>query len=255
VSRTFDITCDMGEGYGIWAFGRDDEIVGYISSANLACGFHAGDPTIMRNTVRMAKQHGVAVGAHFGFGDLRGFGRRPIVMPPEDLINDSLYQMGALAAICRAEGIELAHVKPHGAAGLIAAEDRAMATTLVDAIAQFDETLPIYTVWNSELRNVAQEKGIATQLEVYVDRGVDDDGVELLSYDIDTIGGSVDAALDRVIGAIESGRLPSINGRPIDWEAGTVAFHSDTDDALRFAQGLNQRLVAAGYTVAPPTRA
>lgn len=251
-TQTIDITCDLGESFGIYKIGRDDEVMPYISTANVGCGFHGGDPTVMRHTVRMAKQHGVAVGAHFGYYDLRGFGRRWITMDKADLINDILYQMGALQAICRVEGVEMTHVKPHGALDDMAAQDASIAAAIVEAVGLFDNTLPIYTVWNAETRRLADEAGIPTVLQVYVDRGVTDDGVEIAGYHLETVGGSVDGALDRVITAVKTGKLASENGRLLDWKANSVCFHGDGADALSYATKLSARLREAGLAIQPP---
>ena len=249
---TIDITCDLGESFGIYKIGRDDEVLPYISTANVGCGFHGGDPTVMRATVRLAKQHGVAVGAHFGYHDLRGFGRRWITMDKEDLINDILYQMGALQAICRVEDVEMTHVKPHGALDDMAAQDRDIAAAIVEAVGLFDDRLPIYTVWNAETRHLAERAGIPTVLQVYVDRGVTDEGVEIAGYHLENVGGSIEAALNRVITTVTTGKLASENGRLLDWEANSVCFHGDGADALSYATRLPAMLGEAGLSIQAP---
>jgi 5-oxoprolinase (ATP-hydrolysing) subunit A len=251
-TQTIDITCDLGESFGIYKIGRDDEVMPYISTANVGCGFHGGDPTVMRQTVRLAKQHGVAVGAHFGYYDLRGFGRRWITMDKADLINDILYQMGALQAICRVEGVEMTHVKPHGALDDMAALDGNLAAAIVEAVGLFDDRLPIYTVWNAETRRIADEAGIPTVLQVYVDRGVTDEGVEIAGYHVENVGGSIEAALGRVITAVKTGKLASENGRLLDWEANSVCFHGDGADALSYAAKLPAMLADAGMSIQAP---
>jgi 5-oxoprolinase (ATP-hydrolysing) subunit A len=251
-TRTIDITCDLGESFGIYKIGRDDEVMPYISTANVGCGFHGGDPTVMRQTVRLAKQHGVAVGAHFGYYDLRGFGRRWITMDKADLINDLLYQMGALKAICQVEGVEMSHVKPHGALDDMAALDGSIAAAIVEAVGLFDDRLPIYTVWNAETRRIAEQAGIPTVLQVYVDRGVTDEGVEIAGYHLETVGGSVEGALKRVITAVKTGKLASENGRLLDWEANSVCFHGDGADALSYATQLPAMLREAGLSIQAP---
>lgn len=251
-TRTIDITCDLGESFGIYKIGRDDEVMPYISTANVGCGFHGGDPTVMRETVRLAKQHGVAVGAHFGYYDLRGFGRRWITMDKADLINDILYQMGALQAICRVEGVEMTHVKPHGALDDMAALDGNIAAAIVEAVGLFDDRLPIYTVWNAETRRIAEQAGIPTVLQVYADRGVTDEGVEIAGYHLETVGGSIEGALNRVITAVKTGKLASENGRLLDWEVTSVCFHGDGADALSYATKLPAMLREAGLSIQAP---
>ncbi len=159
-------------------------------------------------------------------------------MDKEDLINDILYQMGALQAICRVEGVEITHVKPHGALDDMAAQDRDIAAAIVEAVGLFDDRLPIYTVWNAETRRLAERAGIPTVLQVYVDRGVTDEGVEIAGYHLDNVGGSIEAALSRVITAVKTGKLASENGRLLDWEANSVCFHGDGADALSYATRL-----------------
>jgi 5-oxoprolinase (ATP-hydrolysing) subunit A len=250
--RTIDITCDLGESFGIYKIGRDEDVMPHISSANVGCGFHGGDPTVMRETVRLAKRHGVAIGAHFGYYDLRGFGRRWITMDKGDLINDILYQMGALQAICQVEEAQVTHVKPHGALDDMAAVDGQVASAIVEAVGLFDPGLPIYTVWNAETRRLATEAGIPTVLQMYVDRGVTDDGIEIAGYRPECVGGSTDAALQRVITAVTTGKLASEHGKLLDWEADSVCFHGDGRDALIYATQLPEALRRAGLTIAAP---
>jgi len=252
VTRTMDITCDLGESFGNYKIGHDKEVMPFISTANVGCGFHGGDPTVMRHTVRLAKEHGVAIGAHFGYYDLRGFGRRWITMDKADLVNDIVYQMGALQAICHVEGVEITHVKPHGALDDMAALDSNVASAIVEAVAQFDDRLPIYTVWNAETRRLAEEAGIPTVHQVYVDRGVTDEGVEIAGYRLECVGGSTEAALDRIVTVVESGKLASENGRLLDWEVDSVCFHGDGKDALTYSRELPTVLRNAGLTIQPP---
>jgi UPF0271 protein len=254
MDTTIDITCDLGESFGIYKLGRDEEVIPFITSANVGCGFHGGDPTVMRKTVALAREHGVAVGAHFGFPDLRGFGRRWMRIERDDLINDIIYQVGALQAICAVEGVEICHLKPHGALFDMAAGDDDIASAIVEAVALVDPTLPIYSVWNAALRRLADERGIPTVLEVYLDRAVDDDGTEIPGYDVGTLGGSVDAALRRVVRAVKDGRLASDTGRELDWEADSICFHGDTKDTVEFAARLGKELEAAGIEPRAPVR-
>jgi UPF0271 protein len=253
-AMSIDITCDLGESFGIYTIGHDEEVMPYISSANIGCGFHGGDPTVMRRTVRLAKQHGVAIGAHFGYPDLRGFGRRWITMDHDDLENDVLYQLGALQGICKAEGVEITHVKPHGALDDMGALDRTLADAIVKAVALFDDSLPVYTVWNSQIRLAAEALGLPTVLQVYVDRGVSDEGVEIPGYQVDKVGGSVGAALRRVVAAVSAGKLASETGRLLDWTANCVCFHGDTSDAVTYAERLSSEFRAAGLNIRPAYR-
>lgn len=247
-----DLSCDLGESYGNFRVGNDEEVIPFIASASVGCGFHGGDPSIMRGTVDLARGHGVRVGAHPGFPDLLGFGRRYMTVSSRDITNYVLYQVGAFAAMCRAEGVEMQHVKPHGALYDMAAEDRRMAVAIVEAVALYDPKLVLYTTWNSEVCRAAEEKGIPLALEVYADRGVEDDGIEIPGHDLSILGGSVEAAIERVIVALTTGKLRTRSGRLIDWTANSVCFHGDSADTLKFAKGLRAGIEEAGIAVRAP---
>src|SRR5258708_6711388 len=168
---SIDLNCDMGESFGLYRYGADEEVLPHISSANVACGFHAGDPTVMRRTVALARRHGVAVGAHVGFPDLLGFGRRPLAVKPAQLKDYMTYQIGALQAFVRAEGVRLHHVKPHGALYMMALEDEALSRAIVEAALEAEEGLPIYTVKGSATDAVARRCGRRSVAEFFADRG------------------------------------------------------------------------------------
>jgi UPF0271 protein len=247
-----DLSCDLGESYGNFKVGSDEEVVPHIASASVGCGFHAGDPTTMRKTIELAKVHNVRVGAHPGFPDLLGFGRRNMDVSSRDITNYVLYQVGAMSAMCKVVGVPMQHVKPHGALMDMAAEDRRMAAAIVEAVAVYDPTLVLYTTWNSEVVRAAQEKGVPLALEVYVDRCVDDDGIEIPGYDVSTLGGTPEAAIERVIVALKTGRLRTSSGRLIDWTANSVCFHGDSKDTIVYARGLRSGIEKAGLEVRAP---
>jgi UPF0271 protein len=247
-----DLSCDLGESYGNFKVGSDEEVIPFIASASVGCGFHAGDPSTMRKTIELAKANSVRVGAHPGFPDLLGFGRRNMDVNSRDITNYVLYQVGAMSAMCHVAGVAMQHVKPHGALYDMAAQDRRMADAIVEAVALYDPKLVLYTTWNSEVCRVANEKGVPVALEVYVDRCVDDDGIEIPGYDISTLGGSVDAAVDRVVVALKTGRLGTSSGSTIDWTANSVCFHGDSVDTLRFAKGLRRGIENAGIEIRAP---
>lgn len=247
-----DLSCDLGESYGNFKVGRDEEVIPYIASASVGCGFHAGDPTTMRKTVELAKAHKVRVGAHPGFPDLLGFGRRNMDVSSRDITNYVLYQIGSMSAMCRVVGVDMQHVKAHGALYDMAAQSRRMAEAIVEAVALYDPNLVLYTTWNSEVCRVAEAKGIPKVLEVYVDRCVDDNGIEIRGYDISTLGGTVEAAVERVVAALKTGRLLTSSGRSIAWTANSVCFHGDSGDTLRFAQGLRAGIERAGIEIRAP---
>ena len=171
-----DLNCDMGESFGRYRLGTDADLMAYITSANIACGLHAGDPVIMEGTVRLAQEHGVAAGAHPGFPDLQGFGRRAMQLTPEEAEAFVLYQIGALAAFARASGAELVHVKPHGALYNQAAQDYTMARAIARAIARFSPQLILVGLANSRLMEAGLEAGLPVACEAFVDRAYEADG-------------------------------------------------------------------------------
>ena len=247
-----DLSCDLGESYGNFKVGNDELVIPYITSASVGCGFHGGDPSTMRTTVELTKGRGVRAGAHPGFPDLLGFGRRYMTVSSSDITNYVLYQVGAFSAMCKVAGVAMQHVKPHGALYDMAAEDRRMAVAIVEGVALFDPSLILYTTWNSEVCQVAKEKGIPLALEVYADRGVEDSGIEIPGHDLSILGGSVEAAIDRIAAALTTGRLRTKSGRLIDWTANSVCFHGDSADTLAFAKGLREGIEKAGIAVRAP---
>jgi UPF0271 protein len=252
--ESVDLSCDLGESYGRFKVGDDEDVIPYIVSASIGCGFHGGDPSTMRATVELAKAHGVRVGAHPGFPDLLGFGRRYMTVSSPDLTNYVLYQVGAFAAMCKVADVKMQHVKPHGALMDMAAEDRRMAEAIVEAVALYDPSLILYTTWNSELCEAARRKGIALALEVYADRGVEDNGIEIPGHNLEVLGGSVQAAIDRVVVALTTGKLRTRSGKMIDWKADSVCFHGDSADTMAFAKGLRSEIEKASIAIRPPAR-
>src|SRR5579875_650372 len=247
-----DLSCDLGEGFGHYTIGHDAEVFPYLASASVGCGFHGGDPTTMRTSCQRARALGVSVGAHPGFPDLLGFGRRAMDVSSADIINYVLYQIGAFAAMCRAEGVTLQHVKPHGALYDMAAVDRRIAEAIVEAVARYDPHLYLYTTWNSAVCDVATKQGIPVVLEVFADRGVDEEGIEIPGHDLSLVGGSVEAATQRVCDALSTGELRTRSGKTIPWQANSVCFHGDSPDTLAFARCLRPALEAAGFQVRSP---
>lgn len=189
-----DINCDMGESFGLYTYGRDADMLPLISSANVACGFHAGDPTVMQTTVGGAKAHNVKVGAHVGFPDRMGFGRRNLQIAPKEVQDYTTYQMGSLAAFTKAHGLELHHVKLHGALYMMALDDQAMAIALAEAVANFDDALMIYTIRDSATWQAAQAKGLRVVAEFFADRPYHKDGrVKMFNWTLEEAGGDPQA--------------------------------------------------------------
>lgn len=248
-----DINCDMGEGFGLYTHGHDAEMLPLISSANVACGFHAGDPTIMQATVAGAKAHKVKVGAHVGFPDIMGFGRRKMQIVPQELKDHTTYQIGALAAFVKAHGMELHHVKPHGALYMMALEDQAMAIALVEAVANFDDRLMIYTIKGSATWQAAQAKGLRAVAEFFLDRPYHKDGrVKMFNWTLEEAGGDPKSLAQRVTTLITKGEIPSFEGGILTMDVETVCIHSDTPGAPEILKAVRDALKMSHITIAPP---
>ncbi len=252
MNSRIDLNCDMGEGFGAWDMGDDAGVMAQISSANIACGFHAGDPMRMRRTVALAKAHGVAVGAHVSLPDLAGFGRREFRLSPNELHATVLYQIGALAAIARAEGVPLSHVKPHGALYNMAARERAIAVTIADAVKSADRTLILFGLARSESIVAAREAGLAVAEEAFADRAYEPDGRLTPRGQAGAVLESATAAATRLTGWLASGEMPTRNGDFLTLRADTVCLHGDRPDAAAFAAALRGALDAAGVRIAAP---
>ena len=246
-----DLNADSGESFGRYKLGNDEELFKYITSANIACGFHAGDPSIMRKTVRLAKDLGVAVGAHPGFPDLMGFGRRALEVTRSDLENYVLYQIGALEAMARAEGVELQHVKVHGALYNMAWTRRDYAEAIVNAIRLFNSKLILIVPQGSEMHKVAEEQGIKVAFEFFADRNYRSDGRLVPRSHPNALVLNINEAIERVIRAIDQGRVRSIEGIDIELSVHTVCIHGDSPHAIDLAKKLRERLEEAGIRVAP----
>jgi 5-oxoprolinase (ATP-hydrolysing) subunit A len=232
------LNCDIGEAYGMWRLGDDAAIMPHIALANVACGFHAGDPVVMRDTVALAKAHGVRVGAHPSYPDLQGFGRREIEMDPDELTAAVLYQAGALRAFLDAEGLELNHLKPHGALYGRAARDEVVANAIADAAEVLG--VAVLGMAGTEHETVYAGRGLQFVAEYYADLDYDDDGSLVITrthvaYD------PVEAAR-RAVRVVEEGVAVARSGREIPMRADTVCIHSDTPGAPALARALNEAL-------------
>jgi UPF0271 protein len=251
-----DINADMGESFGLFRYGADEEIIAHISSANIACGFHAGDAVVMRKSVALAKQHAVAVGAHFGFPDVLGFGRRKLDVRPADLKDYVTYQIGALQAFLRAEGMAMHHVKPHGALYMMALEDDKLAGALVEAVLEQDARLMIYTIAGSAADHAARQRGLSVVPEFFADRGYFADGrVKMFDWSLEEAGGTPERIAQRVVCMVREGSITSMDGGEVALSAGTVCVHSDTPGSPQIAAAIRQALGSAGVEVQWPERA
>jgi UPF0271 protein len=248
-----DLNCDMGESFGRWTLGADAEVMRSVSSANIACGAHAGDPGVMRRTVRLAKAHNVSCGAHPGFADLAGFGRREIAITGSEAADLVLWQLGALEAIARVEGVTLRHVKAHGALYNMAARDIALAEALAAAVAQFDRRLVFFGLAGSGMIDAARRAGLAVAAEGFADRAYEPDG----SLTPRTISGSVihdvEQVVARAVMMVQESKVTARNGAGIPLKIDTICVHGDTPGAPALAAALRTGLEAAGVRVAPVT--
>jgi UPF0271 protein len=232
------INCDMGEGFGLYRIGDDAGIMPYITMANVACGFHASDPMVMRKTVRLAKQHGVKVGAHPSLPDLQGFGRREMKMRPEEITAAILYQVGALKAFLDAEGMPLNHVKPHGALYGMAARSEEVADAIADAAKVFG--VPLLGMARTKHEEVYTRRGIEFLAEFYVDLDYDETGRLIITREHEAVDPT--AAVVRTLRAIREGKVKSVEGPDIPMRADCVCVHSDTPGAVEVARAVHVAL-------------
>lgn len=247
-----DLNSDLGEGFGPWTIGDgvDAQLMPLISSANIATGFHAGDPNIMSRTVELAKQHGVGIGAHPGFRDLVGFGRRHITAPAAELVNDMLYQLGALREFARLHGLALQHIKPHGALYMHLARDEEAARLFVETLQRVDPTLLLFCMDGSATCRWAEALGQPVVREFYADREYDASGSivfirRVTAWDPEQVA-------EKVLRACREGRVRTVEGQDIPIRFDSICIHSDTPGALALVQRTRERLAAAGIAVRAP---
>jgi 5-oxoprolinase (ATP-hydrolysing) subunit A len=244
-----DLNSDLGESFGPWPMGQDEALMDSISSANVACGFHAGDPGAMRTTIALARKKGVAIGAHPGFQDLVGFGRREIKASASEVEDLVLYQVSALAGMAAAQGMKLQHVKAHGALYNMACRDRALAEAIARAVAAFDRSLILFGLPNSELLRAGELAGLPVAAEVFADRAYDADG----SLTSRTKPGSVihDTAqvVERAIRMVKDQNVIAVDGSTVALRADTICLHGDTPGAAEHARAVRAGLERAGITV------
>jgi len=244
--KKININSDLGESFGSYRLGMDEEVLMHISSANIACGFHASDPVVMAKTVALAKKHSVHVGAHPGFPDLQGFGRRPMTMSAEEIKTMVMYQIGALDAFCRAEGIELEHVKPHGALYNMAEKDKTVASAICKGIAAVDKRLIVLGSGGSCLYAAAIEHGLPAACEVFADRAYEDDGSLVSRKKPGAVITDTDEVIARVTGMVEKGTVSSVNGRELHLRVDSICVHGDNINAVMLAKALKQALQDRG---------
>lgn len=244
-----DLNSDLGESFGVWRLGDDASLLPRITSANIACGFHGGDPRVMLRTVREAARLGVGIGAHPGFPDLVGFGRRNISATPDEVYSDTLYQIGALHAFCQAHGTQLQHVKPHGQLNNMAFNDAAMARALASAVRDFSREL-ILVAYGGELLRAGEELGLPIGHEVFADRAYRADGSLVPRSEPGAMIGP-DLIAARAVRMVQEGGVQAITGAWVALKVETICVHGDTPGAAALAGEVRTALEAAGIAVRP----
>jgi UPF0271 protein len=253
---TIDLNCDLGESFGPWVMGNDEAMIELATSVNIACGFHAGDADIMRKTVDLAKVRGVSIGAHPGYRDLHGFGRRPVPgLKSSEIENLVAYQIGALQAIATAAGHKVTHVKAHGALSNVACDDDMTAQAIANGIKAVDPNLVFVVLANSRLVKAGEKANLPMVHEVFADRAYEDDGQLVSRRKPGAVLHGAKEIADRVVRMVQDGEVVSITGKRIKMRMDTVCIHGDTPGAVEIAKVLRKALDDAGIAVAPFKRA
>ncbi|MCR3923525.1 MAG: LamB/YcsF family protein [Firmicutes bacterium] len=247
--HTVDLNCDMGESFGRYTLGQDEDVLAYITSANIACGFHAGDPLVMDTTVALAKKNGVAVGAHPSFPDLQGFGRRAMTMGRQELTALMIYQIGALKAFAEYYGTTLQHVKLHGALYNMACCEEQPAAALVDAVQAIDSSLVLVALYGSQMYRQGEKAGLRVAGEFFADRNYSADGTLLTRSHKKALIDDEEDAVQRTLQAILTGTIIAVDGTPLEVKADTICLHGDSPTALAFARRLREALTEAGIAI------
>jgi UPF0271 protein len=248
---TIDLNCDVGESFGVFTLGADADVMANITSANVACGFHAGDPAVMRQTIRLARDAGIAVGAHPGLPDLAGFGRREMHVSPQEVEDMVVYQLGALAAIAWSEGVRLRHVKAHGALYNMAARDRPLADALARAVRAFDPSLMLFGLAGSEILRAGAAAGLRVAAEGYADRAYEADGSLMSRARPDALIHDRASVVARAVRMAAAGKVATTNGAEIALRIETICVHGDTPGAAELLCAVRSGLERAGVQVAP----
>jgi 5-oxoprolinase (ATP-hydrolysing) subunit A len=249
MATRFDFNCDMGESFGPWKMGLDADVIRFVTSANIACGFHAGDPATMYRTVRLAEAHGVGVGAHPGFRDLQGFGRRTLGATPDEVRGDLLYQIGALTAFTRAK--KLQHVKPHGALYNMAVPGGDLARAIGEAVLEADSSLILIVLAGSKWADQAEHMGLRVAREAFADRALMPDGTLVPRSRPGSVIHDASEVIERSLRLAIDKTVVAISGEVVHVDADTLCLHGDTPDAVSLASALRAALEGAGVELAP----
>ena len=249
---TIDVNCDMGESYGAWKMCADAAVMPFVSSANVACGFHGGDPATIRGTVRLAVDHGVAIGAHPSLPDLQGFGRRVMKIAPQDMYDLVVYQAGAVEAFARAAGVRLHHVKCHGALYNMAANDEGLAEAMARAVRDLGGGVMLYALSGSKNFSIARAMGLRVIGEVFADRGYADDGTLAPRGTPGAMIEDAGVAAERAVAMVEKRLVTSLSGKAIPVSPDTLCLHGDQPGAVAFARAIRMAFSERGIAVAFP---
>jgi UPF0271 protein len=252
--QSIDLNCDMGEAFGNYSMPNDDTLMDYITSANIACGYHAGDPDVMQHSVAMAIKKNVAIGAHPGLPDLQGFGRREMKISANEAYQMTLYQIGALYGFVKAAHGKLHHVKAHGALYNMAAKDAGLAKAIVQAVHDFDSSLILYALANSEMISAAQQIGMKTASEVFADRTYQDDGSLTPRTQSNAMITDENQSVNQVLMMVKQQQVISANHKTITLKAETLCLHGDGAHAVDFAKKISEKLKAEGITIKAPAQ-
>ncbi|WP_296426838.1 5-oxoprolinase subunit PxpA [Yoonia sp.] len=249
--RKVDLNADMGEAYGPWTMGDDAALLDIVTSANIACGFHAGDPDVMAQTMKTAVAKGVSIGAHPGFADLKGFGRRPLPLPHDEIANAVAYQLGAAQAVARRAGGTVRHLKLHGALSNMASVDTTLARACYQAALDVDPDIIIMVLAATAMESVVRDLGCNWAGEIFADRAYEDDATLVHRSKPGAVLHDAEVAAARILAMLEIEAIISESGKQIPCRIDTICLHGDTPDAVKMARGIRTHLANAGITLAP----
>jgi len=251
MEKLVDLNSDVGESFGAYKIGIDEEVLKYVSSANIACGWHAGDPVVMRKTVELAFKNSVGIGAHPGFFDVMGFGRRNMIVSPDEAKQYTIYQLGALYGFVKAIGGKIQHVKPHGAMYNMAAKDGKLARAIIEGIWEVDRDLIILGLAGSKMISAAVEKGLKVANEVFADRAYNSDGTLVARSLPGSIITDKNIAISRVIRMVTEGKVTAITGEDLNIKTDSICVHGDNPEAVEFVRLIKEELFKAGVEIQP----
>jgi Uncharacterized proteins, homologs of lactam utilization protein B len=249
MAKTIDLNADLGEGFGVYSYGADAELIPLVSSANIACGRHGGDPSVIRRAAALAAKNGTVIGAHPGYPDLAGFGRRQMVLSPSEITDELLYQIGALDGLCRAEGVRVRYVKPHGALYNAAAKDEKLALAVAEAVRLYDPKLVLLCPEGSAMAASAEKLGLAAAREFFADRAYREDGSLVPRSENGAVITDESEVPARVVKAVSEGRVIASTGREINVRFDSICLHGDNPRAVGLAKAIRAALTTSGVTI------